>query len=557
MTQTKLQRHFQERSALLDQEKAIRHDHAFKTNMSTTAQKAAEIVARIRQRESEIFWTTPEGSHSEAKHPVVFPGMSFAISRDRMHKTSMWRIVSAMPKGCLLHAHMEAMIDIDWMLDQALQIPGFWMSSPASLMLGASTNPPAFAFHYRPSRMVAEATASIWEADYSPNELIPIAEVARTHPSGVSGFKSWAISQMTITEDEALYHHHRGIVDIWKKFASCFRGIAGLFYSEPIFRRCVPRLLQQLHSDGIKYVELRLVPRPFHRTESDTPEPDTHYFLECFAQELQRYCSSADGSGFWGARLIWTAIRSLPDDLLRASMQDCLSSKAAYPAVIAGFDFVGQEDLGRPLVELLPLCEWFQQECAQRNLQIPFFFHAGECLGDGDATDTNLVDAILLKSRRIGHAFSLYKHPVLIEMVKNQKILIEMCPISHEVLRLTANILTHPMPALQARGVAVSLNNDDPAILGHGGNGLSYDFYQVLLAFDNTGLGGLAKMAEDSVRWAAFKDEDETAWLDGVGGRVTEGIKAARLEEWRTVFEDWCQWIVREFAGELEDGIEE
>ncbi|PYH44061.1 Metallo-dependent hydrolase [Aspergillus saccharolyticus JOP 1030-1] len=552
MTSTKITRHLQERSALLHQETTTRHDYAFKTNMSPVAKSAAEIVARIRQRESEIFWTTAEGSHHEGKHPVVFPGMSFAISRDRMHQTSLYQIVSAMPKGCLLHAHMEAMIDIDWMLDQALEIPGFWISSPAPLKLGASAQPKPFEFHYRPNRPVATATASIWEDDYPPHALIPVAEAARTHPSGESGFRSWAIAQMTITEDEALYHHHRGIFDVWKKFASCFRRIAGLFYAEPIFRRGVPRLLQQLHSDGIKYAELRLVPRPFHREGSDHPEPDARYFFECFAQELQRYCASPAGQGFWGARMIWTAIRSLPDEDIRASMQACLDCKAAYPDLIAGFDFVGQEDLGRPLVDLLPHCEWFQEECTQRNLQIPFFFHAGECLGDGDATDGNLVDAILLQSRRIGHAFSLYKHPLLIEMVKERRILIEMCPISHEILRLTANILTHPMPALQARGVPVSLNNDDPAILGHGGNGLSYDFYQVLIAFENTGLGGLATMAEDSVRWAAFEDETEAQWLAGVEGTM-EGVKASRLQQWRAAFEDWCQWIVQEFAQELEE----
>jgi len=32
-------------------------------------------------------------------------------------------------------------------------------------------------------------------------------------------------------------------------------------------------------------------------------------------------------------------------------------------------------------------------------------FHAGETLGDGDQADENLYDAILLGSKRIGHAY--------------------------------------------------------------------------------------------------------------------------------------------------------
>ncbi len=87
---------------------------------------------------------------------------------------------------------------------------------------------------------------------------------------------------------------------------------------------------------------------------------------------------------------------------------------------------------------------------------MPFFFHAGECLGTGNSTDHNLFDAILLGTRRIGHGFSLYKHPLLIDLVKEKKILVESCPISNEVLRLCGSVMSHPLPALLARGVAVS-----------------------------------------------------------------------------------------------------
>jgi len=133
----------------------------------------------------------------------------------------------------------------------------------------------------------------------------------------------------------------------------------------------------------------------------------------------------------------------------------------------------------------------FREACTKEGINIPFFFHAGECLGDGDSTDQNLFDAILFGSRRIGHAFSLHKHPVLIDMVKDQKILIESCPISNEVLRYTASILSHPLPALLARGVAAAISNDDPALLGQGTSGLTHDFWQALQGWENLGLAGL------------------------------------------------------------------
>ncbi|KAI9369031.1 hypothetical protein BJX61DRAFT_183870 [Aspergillus egyptiacus] len=552
MEQCKIERHLHQRSALLDQEKTSRHDYAFKQSMSPVAKTAATILSNIRRKELKTYWSVPATTTDAGGglKEVMFPGMSFTLSRDRMEKTSLWKIISAMPKGCLLHAHMEAMIDIYWLIDQALELPGFYIASPVPLCPGETKRwVEPFAFHYRPGTGQDRGASNIWQSDYTPNQLVPVPEAAQAYPGGVAAFKAWAIARMTINEEEAL-QHHRGINDIWKKFQSCFRSIAGLFYTEVIFRRAVPRLLQQLHNDGIKHVELRLaLGHPFYRKGSSVADADFSYFFECFQEEVHSYMSSPQGSGFWGARLIWTALRSFPEEAIKDSMVRCIKFKQAYPSLIAGFDFVGQEDPGKPLIDLVPLCKWFQQECFDKNLQIPFFFHAGECLGDGDSTDGNLVDAILLKSRRIGHGFSLYKHPLLIDLVKRDKILIEMCPISHEILRLTSNILMHPMPALQSRGVAVSLNNDDPAILGHGQNGLSHDFYQVLAAFENTGLSGIATMAEDSIRWAAFEDETEEAWLEGVEGRGN-GLKTSRIAEWRAAFEEWCEWIVKEFGPE-------
>lgn len=68
-----------------------------------------------------------------------------------------------------------------------------------------------------------------------------------------------------------------------------------------------------------------------------------------------------------------------------------------------GFDLVGQEDTGVPLLDYLPKLLEFQDRCKEAGLSIPFIFHAGETLGDGDRVDDNLYDAILLGTKRIGH----------------------------------------------------------------------------------------------------------------------------------------------------------
>lgn len=238
-------------------------------------------------------------------------------------------------------------------------------------------------------------------------------------------------------------------------------------------------------------------------------------------------------------------------------MQECIVMKQVYPDLIAGYDLVGQEDTGRPLADLTPELFWFKKTCAQSGVDIPFFFHAGETLGDGDAVDENLFDAILLGTRRIGHGFSLYKHPLLIDMVKEKKILVESCPISNEVLRLTGSIMSHPLPALLARGVPVALCNDDPAIMGHGHSGMTLDFWQALQGWENLGLSGLASLAENSVRWASFEDSNAKDWAQEIkDGAFGKGIRAQRLKEWAKEWEKFCQWIVLEYGADEDEDPE-
>lgn len=230
-------------------------------------------------------------------------------------------------------------------------------------------------------------------------------------------------------------------------------------------------------------------------------------------------------------------------------MKHCIEAKLEHPSLISGFDLVGHEDPGRTLADLTPLIFWFRKKCAEAGVNIPFFFHAGETLGTGSPTDHNLFDAITLGTRRLGHAFSLYKHPLLMNMVRDKRILVECCPISNEVLRLTSSISSHPVPALIAQGVPVSLSNDDPAILGQNTAGMTHDFYQCLQAIESLGLEGLGSLAENSVRWAAFEDMTAKDWTEDLRmGMYGTGVRAKRMKEWKGEWERFCQWIVMEFG---------
>ncbi|KAF3388792.1 Adenosine deaminase CECR1-A [Penicillium rolfsii] len=547
-----IQQYLKGRDALIAEEQKRRHDATYRKSLSPIAARACKIVSQIRAREQGEVWTT--GMDSTIAHEadeILYPGVMFHHAKGRMEKTNLWKIVEKMPKGSLLHAHMDAMFDIDFLIDQAFSTPGIHILAPKALVSSQDLEKgPVFFQFSSQSPAETEKRASIWSEGYEPSALIPIKTAASSFPNGgEAGFRDWLRSRCMLMPEHS-YHHHHGVDAIWTIFTTTFPVINSILMYEPIFRACFRRMLGQLADDGIRYVEFRIAFVFAWRKEGkDQPEDGYDDWCRTVEEEVERFKKTEQGKSFYEARIIWTTIRRFGNKEIVDTMKKCIETKHAFPDLICGFDLVGQEDLGRPLKDLVPVLFWFRKRCAEEGVDIPFFFHAGECLGDGDETDHNLFDAILLGTRRIGHGFSLYKHPLLIDLVKEKKIMVECCPISNEILRLASSIKSHPLPALLSRGVAVSLCNDDPAILGHGKNGLTHDFWQALQGLQNVDLAGLAMMVQNSIRWSCYEDQSTGEWKHDVEqGILGEGLKAARLREWHTEFEKFCEWVVLEFA---------
>lgn len=570
-----IQKYLSGRAALIATEKKQRHDAIFKATMSPLAKQAAKILSSMRQRELREVWSPQEAieeSLMEKNGGNLYPGMMFTLARGRMEGTDTWRVLERMPKGALLHAHLDAMVDLEWLVEQALGERGLCLvlerEEGGHEVGGLGTRevrkvafPKVKWFPEEEVKKLARSglEGNIWSEKYVSGTPVPIREAQRMFPDDETTFKKWVVSRCSISVEESLCHHH-GLDAIWRKFQSCFPCILEFLMYEPIFRKGMQRLFGQLAADGISYVDLRTAFKFNFRQEKTTEGDGGNYeaFFRVFGEEIEKFKKTEQGKNFKGARMIWTVVRAMDTRFVAESMKECIRLKKKYPHLICGFDFVGQEDAGRTLADLTPEVFWFRKQCMEAGVDIPFFFHAGECLGDGNDTDNNLFDAILLGTRRIGHGFSLYKHPLLVDMVKDKKIMIESCPISNEILRLSSSILSHTLPALLARGVPVSLNNDDPTILGHGKNGLSHDFWQAFMAFENLGLEGLAVMAENSLKWCAVEDQKTPEWLKGINdGYMGKTAKASMLKQWRTDFEKWCQWICMEFPLEVDDSEDE
>jgi adenosine deaminase len=72
----------------------------------------------------------------------------------------------------------------------------------------------------------------------------------------------------------------------------------------------------------------------------------------------------------------------------------------------------------------------------------------------------------LLGAERIDHGIRAMEDPELIRRLRDDQIPLTVCPLSNVALRAVASLAEHPLPAMLAAGLRVTINSDDPAYFG-------------------------------------------------------------------------------------------
>lgn len=88
--------------------------------------------------------------------------------------------------------------------------------------------------------------------------------------------------------------------------------------------------------------------------------------------------------------------------------------------------------------------------------------HAGEASGAASVRQAVLG----LGAERIGHGIRAIEDPEVMDLLAERGIPLEVCPTSNVHTSTVPDLRSHPLPALLERGLAVTLNTDDPSISG-------------------------------------------------------------------------------------------
>ncbi|KAG8679684.1 hypothetical protein FRC08_016806, partial [Ceratobasidium sp. 394] len=298
----------QQRAKLITAERNLRFDAKAIRNASAQELKAMKIVDTIRLREQREVWI---GNRE--------PGMHFLRAKDTIVQTDLFKIVKKMPKGGLLHAHLDAMCDASYLLQLALEYPRIHISTASSL--NASTPFPLPSLLPLSDTLAQQnANASLLTSPaYVPGSWVGLQRAREGFPAelgGTNGFDQWIVNSLRINSEEA-YVKYNTTTKIWGKFDTTFPIALGLTRYEPILRRYTEQLLFSQIDDGISYVELRVGTSPTGNliSEDATQNLTSSDVMKVIQGAIGNVRANLTEQGredeFAGARVIYMALRSV------------------------------------------------------------------------------------------------------------------------------------------------------------------------------------------------------------------------------------------------------
>ncbi len=188
------------------------------------------------------------------------------------------------------------------------------------------------------------------------------------------------------------------------------------------------------------------------------------------------------------ARIVMSCVRHFGAEKAREVARRTVEGPHPY---VTGFG-MGGDEAGFPPEAFAPAFE------IAREAGLGLTVHAGEWAGP-----ESVRGGLALGVTRIGHGVRASEDPELVAELADRGTVLEVCPTSNVALGLYPSYEEHPLPALRAAGVPVTLGSDDPPYWDATIGG-EYAVAAERMGFDEAALREVTKTA---LR-AAFVEED-------------------------------------------------
>jgi adenosine deaminase len=151
------------------------------------------------------------------------------------------------------------------------------------------------------------------------------------------------------------------------------------------------------------------------------------------------------------ARILLVAIRNYGPEAALRIVSDAVARRHPY---VVGLNLAGDE-------AGYPPAPFAGAYAAAADAGLGCTVHAGEWAGAD-----SVRAALELPVTRISHGVRAAEDPALVDELARRGIVLECCPTSNVALGVYPSFDAHPLPALRAAGVRVTLGSDDPPYFG-------------------------------------------------------------------------------------------
>lgn len=225
------------------------------------------------------------------------------------------------------------------------------------------------------------------------------------------------------------------------RYASRARRIGDAAYSRANIAAITAELIAEEAAQSVRHVEVRVGGRRGFSILG------VRGFLEAMAEGAASVAHLGVSCG-----VIVTLVRERgPEEAERLVIE----AVACRDCHVAGVDLAGDE-------ENYPPAMFAAAVGRARDAGLGVTVHAGEFTGPA-----SIWTAVYhLGATRIGHGIRAVEDPRLLDHLRDRGVTLEVCPSSNVRLGLVPGLAAHPLRAMLEAGVQVTVNSDDPVLLG-------------------------------------------------------------------------------------------
>ncbi|XP_055296967.1 adenosine deaminase 2-A-like [Sitodiplosis mosellana] len=446
------------------------------------------------------------------KKPDQFLGVhDFTDILVESRETDLHKILIKMPKGANLHAHSTSMSTLQTLLEM-----------PTRKFCGADYEN-VYVLHnnydYSDIRgfKVSNQPPTSTEKNLQYSKL---KEVMFSNKYGEKGFIDGLKSILTL---KSIDKHHGE--EAWTAMSKPYAVLNGLLNYAPFLEKIIEKSLEEMMKENVQYVEIRATfGMVYDLKKVLSPEETFQFYKDVCTKFTKKHLASGMPNRGIFAKITFIGpvgpTKEQHEDFFKIYKRLVKKDKEAYPLFLNGFELEGPEDGMSPATPTLDSYVPYIKELdtyleTNENItNMNYYFNAGQTK-TYKISDENLYDAVML-AKRIGHAYTLPKHPYLMELAKKRDVCIEVSLTADLATKLNFDLHSHPMSEMLANNVQMVITPKNPAFQD---STMTDDFYLafVYVAAQEHDLSVLKKLILNSFKYSGMNNEELTeaveAWV--------------------------------------------